>query len=75
MTKEELERAIKLNSSLADLKYISDYFHRPCKKEDFYFRTTSIGGQGLKMPDILACEFILAVERCIKEVEKEIKEL
>lgn len=75
MTKEQLKRAVELNRSLEQLKSISDYFHRPCEKENFYFRTNSIGGQGLEMPNILACEFMLAVERCITEVEEEIKEL
>lgn len=77
MTKEQLKRAIELHRSLEQLKDISDYFHRPCKEEKFYFRTSSmgIGGRGYEMPSNLACEFMLAVEKCIKEVEEEIKEL
>lgn len=75
MTKEQLKRAVELHRSLEQLKGISDYFHRPCKEENYYFRTTSIGGQGFKMPNILVGEFMLAVERCITEVEEEIKEL
>lgn len=77
MTKEQLKRAIELHRSLEQLKSISDFFHRPCKKETFYFRVSSMGtgGKGFEMPDILAGEFSLVVEKCIKEVEEEIKEL
>ena len=75
MTKEQLKRAIELHKSLEQLKSISDYFHRPCEKKNFYFRTDSMEGQGLEIPDILTCEFILAVKRSIKEIEEEIKEL
>lgn len=77
MTKEQLKRAIELHKSLEQLKSISDYFHRPRKKENFYFRTDSMGmgGKGYEMPNTLACEFCLVVEKCIKEVEEEIKEL
>lgn len=75
MTKEQLKRAVELNRSLEQLKDISNYLNKPCKEERFYFRTDSIGSQGLEMPQTLVCEFILAVYRCIKEVEEEIKEI
>ena len=75
MTKEQLKRAIELNRSLEQLKDIANYLSKPCKEEQFYFRTDSIGSQGLEMPKTLKCEFVLAVYRCIKEVEEEIKEL
>lgn len=77
MTKEQLKRAIELHKSLEQLEGISDYLRRPYEKDKFYFRTSSmgLGGKGYEMPNTLACEFCLVVERCIKEVEEEIKEL
>ena len=75
MTKEQLKRVVELNRSLKQLKDISNYLSEPCKKEWFYFRTDSIGSQGLKMPKTLAAAFVFAVYRCIKEVESEIKEI
>ena len=77
MTKEQLKRAIELHKSLEQLEGISDYLRRPYEKEKFYFRTSSMGmgGKGYEMPNTLACEFCLVVEKCIKEVEEEIKEL
>lgn len=77
MTKEQLKRAVELHKSLEQLEGISDYLRRPLEKEKFYFRTSSmgLGGKGYEMPNTLACEFCLVVEKCIKEVEEEIKEL
>lgn len=77
MTKEQLKRAVELHKSLEQLEGISDYLCRPLEKEKFYFRTSSmgLGGKGYEMPNTLACEFCLAVERCITEVKEEIKEL
>lgn len=77
MTKEQLKRAVELHKSLEQLEGISDYLRRPYEKDKFYFRTSSmgLGGKGYEMPNTLACEFCLVVEKCIKEVEEEIKEL
>ena len=77
MTKEQLKRAVELHKSLEQLEGISDYLRRPYEKDKFYFRTSSMGleGKGYEMPNTLACEFCLVVEKCIKEVEEEIKEL
>lgn len=76
MTKEQLKRAVELHKSLEQLEGISDYLCRPLEKEKFYLRTSSMGiGKGYEMPNILACEFLLVVEKCIKEVKEEIKEL
>lgn len=77
MTKEQLKRAIELHRSLEQLEGISDYLRRPYEKDKFYFRTSSmgLGGKGYEMPNTLACEFCLVVEKCIKEVEEEIKKL
>ena len=75
MTKEQLEIAVKLNSSLEQLELILDCLNGRCKNEILYVSSFSLIKNELEMPDILRTEFIIAVKDCIRRIENKIKEL
>jgi hypothetical protein len=75
MTGEQLKRAVELDRSLKQLKLILSRLQGKCKDDVWYFSSLSLTEDGLKMPDILRTEFIIAVKDCIRRTEEEIKEL